>query len=356
MSLEIVAVPPPEPGAGPSEHLVSYTDLVRRGLTAVLGDDDLADSASSLAVRYGTQTLHRKQLLLALEGGDVTGGCYVMMPLRDNPTVATGYFDVDPRADPVRVVPVLWDAALEILRDAGRSTVQVWSTHAPDPSLPQLTPLTGVGQMPRDATAQAFQAVGLRLEQVERHSVLEVGPALDVAAAELPRAREAAGTAYRTLSWVGPTPPERREAMAVLMARMSTDAPSGELELEPEVWDADRVGEQDRVRVEAGQTSLTTVAQHVGTGDLVAYTVIVQPSDKPRMASQEDTLVHAGHRGHRLGMLAKTLNLRLLADRFPGVARLHTWNAGENEHMLAINVALGFRDRSVGGCWQLTGL
>ena len=49
------------------------------------------------------------------------------------------------------------------------------------------------------------------------------------------------------------------------------------------------------------------------------------------------------HRGHRLGMLVKILNIRRLLTEYPNVERIVTFNAAENDHMLAINVALGFR-------------
>ena len=72
---------------------------------------------------------------------------------------------------------------------------------------------------------------------------------------------------------------------------------------------------------------------------------------KPWLAEQDDTLVAAGHRGHRLGMLVKIANLRRLAE-LPRVERVTTFNAAENEHMLAINVALGFRPAGWDGEWQ----
>ena len=58
------------------------------------------------------------------------------------------------------------------------------------------------------------------------------------------------------------------------------------------------------------------------------------------------------HRGHRLGMLVKIANLRAYEDRRPGERRINTWNAQENEHMLAINVALGFEPVGVAAVWQ----
>src|SRR5690606_36226237 len=161
---------------------------------------------------------------------------------------------------------------------------------------------------------------------------------------------------YEVLSWVGFTPEELREDMAEVMGHMATDVPSGELELEPEQWTAGRVADTERVVDRTGRTRVTTVARHRDSGRLVAYTIIDHPRDKPAVGYQEDTLVVREHRGHRLGMLVKAANLRTLAEHLPHVRRIHTWNAGENAQMLAINHALGFRDVSLEGGWQVTGL
>ena len=44
-------------------------------------------------------------------------------------------------------------------------------------------------------------------------------------------------------------------------------------------------------------------------------------------------------------MLVKIRNLRRLLADYPAVERVITFNAAENEHMLAINIALGFSRR-----------
>ena len=67
---------------------------------------------------------------------------------------------------------------------------------------------------------------------------------------------------------------------------------------------------------------------------------------------QDDTLVLSEHRGRRLGMLVKAANLQRLAVEQPAARRVGTWNAEENSHMLAINVALGFRPAGGSGEWQ----
>ncbi|WP_407320279.1 hypothetical protein UQW22_07455 [Isoptericola halotolerans] len=53
-------------------------------------------------------------------------------------------------------------------------------------------------------------------------------------------------------------------------------------------------------------------------------------------------------------MLVEALNLRALARTHPSVRRVRTWNAEENEHMLAIDVALGFRPEGGSATMRLT--
>lgn len=101
--------------------------------------------------------------------------------------------------------------------------------------------------------------------------------------------------------------------------------------------------------VAAGHGYLCVAAEHAPSGRLVAFTMVEYPRADPAVVFQEDTLVVRGHRGHRLGMLVKATLLERLADVRPGARRIHTWNAEENEHMLAINVALGFRPTGVSG-------
>ncbi|MFD1505858.1 hypothetical protein FE374_00355 [Georgenia yuyongxinii] len=76
------------------------------------------------------------------------------------------------------------------------------------------------------------------------------------------------------------------------------------------------------------------------------------PGHRAAMAFQYNTLVRADHRGRSLGLLVKAVNLQLLAATNPAVRRVHTWNAGENAHMLAINEHIGFARASTEGVWQ----
>lgn len=356
MPVDVVPVPRPAPDEAPSDLLRGFAEAGRRQLVATLGDDDLADSARTMATALADESYRRKIVLVAVDDGRVVGGGWFGLPVKDNTTLVEGSLVVDPDVDATAVIGQVWAAARPAFVAQGRTTVQLWTSHAGPTGEEHLVPRTGVGRVPADRVSLVLTDLGFALEQVERHSAVEVAPALGLAAAQLPAAREAAGTAYRTFGWVGPTPQEHQSAMATLMARMSTDVPAGQLDVQPEVWDAERVAVGDRLAEAMGHTRITTVAQDAVTGELVAYTYVQVTAERPEVAYQEDTLVHADHRGHRLGMLVKALNLQRLAEHASQVARVHTWNAGENAHMLAINEALGFTERSVEGAWQLTGL
>lgn len=238
----------------------------------------------------------------------------------------------------------------------GRSTLQSFTEHAPsfDPDGPGiLKPGTGTGGVPATARGVRFAvAAGYTLEQVTRFSALDMPPSDGVLDALEGRAAAIAGDQYEILGWTDRCPDEYVEQMAVLMSKMSTDTPAGALHYDAEVWDAKRVRHVEDEWGRAGLGSLVAVARHRPSGELAAYSVLQHTEDKPWLAEQDDTLVAKAHRGHRLGMLVKVLNLRRLQQGHPEVERVLTFNAAENDHMLAINVALGFRPAGYDGEWQ----
>jgi GNAT superfamily N-acetyltransferase len=147
---------------------------------------------------------------------------------------------------------------------------------------------------------------------------------------------------YELDGWTGRTPDHLADGYAVLAGRMSTDAPQGDLDTEPEVWDVARVRTRDDFLVAQGRVPVCTVARHVASGELVGYTDIGTTLHDVETAFQWDTIVHPDHRGHRLGLLMKLANLDRVRAVAPQARRIHTWNADVNTHMNAINDAMGF--------------
>ena len=67
-------------------------------------------------------------------------------------------------------------------------------------------------------------------------------------------------------------------------------------------------------------------------------------SQQLNAALQGGTLVLPGHRGHRLGLALKLVNLRAVRERYPDCHYAFTVVAGVNAAMNAVNDLLGFRD------------
>lgn len=327
-------------------------------LVSMLGYDDLNDSdtaALRLAVP-SSRTVRRRwvALLDPDDRGSVVGAANATLPVRDNADLAGVEVIVAPEHRRRGIGSALLERAEQWAGAEGRHTLQSWATvpgMVAEDAPSALRPTLGSGAVDLAAASTLFmQARGYSLEQVEVHSMLRLPvPPEVIDPLEADAAAHAGG--YRLVSWQGECPAEYVDDYATLRIAM-VDAPLAGLTFEAETWDADSIREvEQRVR-QAGYLSLTTAAQHEASGALVGFTQLQRLAERDGSAIQEDTVVIAGHRGHRLGMLLKTANLRLLASTWPAVRRIHTWNADENDYMRSINIALGFRPESSEGAWQ----
>jgi RimJ/RimL family protein N-acetyltransferase len=157
-------------------------------------------------------------------------------------------------------------------------------------------------------------------------------------------AADAAGhhRGYTLRQFRNPVPDDIVDAFGGLVGSLVTEAPTGGRELEPEVFDAQRIRADEKILVDAGRTKFTTVAI-APDGNLVAYSEIAVPAHDPGRCYQWGTLVVRAHRGRRLGLATKARNLVLLQRERPDLRTLVTFNAEENQHMVAVNETLGFR-------------
>ncbi|MGZ4464272.1 MAG: GNAT family N-acetyltransferase [Nocardioides sp.] len=223
-------------------------------------------------------------------------------------------------------------AALEAeARERGRTLLDIEATWAysagPD----------GRGEPgPEFALARGF---ALGLGDVKRVLHLPVDArALDELAAEAAPHH----AAYTLRSWVGPVPDELLDCWARLTSTLVTEAPTGELEREPEAADPAVVRESEEMVARQGRTKYNTVALDA-TGEVVAYTDVATTVHEPGRAYQWGTLVRRDARGHRLGLAVKVANLRLLQREAPDLSTLTTYNAEVNARMVDVNERLGFR-------------
>lgn len=152
-------------------------------------------------------------------------------------------------------------------------------------------------------------------------------------------AQAAAG--YSLVRWTGPTPPEYLGPLAHVLNAYA-DAPQDKGH-EVESWDADRVREWTDGPLRAmGLRHYTIAALHEASGEMAAMTEVGVAPDDPAWGHQGLTAVTRPHRGHRLGLLLKAAMLEWLAVAEPAIERIETGNAAANDHMIAVNDALGF--------------
>ncbi|UKA57831.1 GNAT family N-acetyltransferase [Arthrobacter sp. FW306-2-2C-D06B] len=314
------------------------------------GNLDRASSAQARLAGWRDTPYEASRNFFARVDGSVVGHASCQVPLKDN--VQTAWLQADVLAGHRRqgIGTALLRTVEGVAVAQGRHVLQAHTEH------PIGSAATGAGEVPRgvpdDSPGVAFCLKnGYTLEQASRFSSLDMDHNGEWQRLEL-TAHSKADAAYEVRAWTNRCPGEYVDHMAVLMGRMSTDTPAGGLEIEAESWDAARVRQLEDTTLAEGQTALVAAAQHRRTGELVAYTVIYLDSAKPWVAEQDDTLVAEPHRGHGLGMLVKLANLRRVQTEYPAVQRVMTFNAEENEHMLSINVQLGFKPAGYDGEWQ----
>lgn len=362
-TIEDLPVPASLEGAAGADF-VAIGRLLRQAAREELGHDELIAGDRVELARAQPSPYGRRLLQVARAGSgagaEVIGAAVVTLPLAENLEAADIELVVAPRWRRQGVGSQLLEVVAGRCRREGRTNLNGFAAislasgsdvGAPGPDAVALVPESGAGWVSAAAPSAAFAtAHGFGLGQVERASRVDV----EAGAGLLERLEhEALGAAagYDTASWTGPVPDWAVEDYCRIIERMDTDPPMGGLEFEPSRWDATRLRTLEERRRRQGASSVVTVARHVHSGRLVAYTELVVFAGQEGVAFQEGTLVLPEHRGHRLGQLVKARNHRALAAAQPHVNCIYTWNAAENGYMLRINEALGFRACHVEAAW-----
>jgi RimJ/RimL family protein N-acetyltransferase len=118
------------------------------------------------------------------------------------------------------------------------------------------------------------------------------------------------------------------------------DAPQGDLDWKPVTVDGPRIRAQEEATVRRGSRRHVLCVRERATGVLAGYTAVFVATDTSR-AAQGGTTVLAPFRGRGLGWIKAAMLVRLAAEE-PHVTRYDTFNAAENQHMIAINRRLGY--------------
>jgi GNAT superfamily N-acetyltransferase len=263
---------------------------------------------------YGTR--------IAVLGHDDTGqpvaAGWVVMPLLDNIEIAFMEVFVPPRHRRRGHGTAVLEALIDIGRGHGRSTafsMPAWAVEADG-----------------DAGRWFAEVRGFKLDLLDAVRELSLP-------ADLPPLVVAPG--YTLETWRGPCPDEWVEEYAGLRRMLTSEAPSGDIGLDDEHWDAARVRKDEADLVRVGRQMQVVVARSAG-GELAGHTQLAFPADDVEVY-QWDTLVRAEHRGHGLGLALKVRAMQASADLLAGRRRVTTENAASNVHMIAVNERLGFR-------------
>ncbi|MGY1849222.1 GNAT family N-acetyltransferase [Blastococcus sp. SYSU DS1021] len=266
----------------------------------------------------------------ALVDGAVAGALRLILPRKDNPTLAVVDLAVHPASRRRGLGRALLAEARVLAAAHGRNSL-VSEVDEPGPGAP--------GRAFAERHGWSCDLVETRRELV-----------LPVDEDRLGALEAAAGAGYEIVTWRDRTPDALLADRALLERRMTTDAPHGDLPVGEEEWDGDRIREYERTHVARGRTVLSAGA--VIGGRLVGFTDLQIPLAQPALAQQGGTLVLREHRGHRLGARMKAAVLRELAAGFPGVRRISTYNSEGNTPMVAVNEALGFRPAGALSSWS----
>lgn len=260
---------------------------------------------------------------LATEDGTPVGVAEWHVSFYDNLHLAWLTVEVHPEHRRRGHGTALFDALVDRTRSAGRT-------------------LLGADAWESDATRAFAARHKLELKSVEvnrRQLLADVDPVL---VDRLHDGAAASAAAYELVRCPPRTPDDQLDAMAEMVASIN-DAPLDDLDLEDEVFTADRVRAYEHAYAERGYLLHRLVARHRETGELAGQTAVAVDLERPHLAQQHDTSVVRAHRGHRLGMLLKAGMLQWLREEQPQVVSIDTWNAASNRFMIGVNEELGYR-------------
>ncbi|RKN39067.1 GNAT family N-acetyltransferase [Micromonospora endolithica] len=279
---------------------------------------------------------------LARVDGIAVGRVQVRLPQLDNTDLASVTIEVHPEHRRRGAGRALFASAREVAGEHGRKRL-FWNAVAALPGGP-----------PRPEAGAAFSAAtGAKPALAEVRRRLDT-TGVDQAALDalLAEARSRAD-GYRVVGWHGRVPDEYVADVARLEGRILTDAPMGDLDMEPEKVDDERIRGIEAALTARGRRVYHHGAVDPATGALVAWTMLDVGGSAPWHAWQATTIVDPDHRGHRLGLIVKIENLRYALAREPRLTAIDTWNAAVNDYMININERMGFRAVDAWTDWQL---
>ena len=137
-------------------------------------------------------------------------------------------------------------------------------------------------------------------------------------------------------------PDDLVESLCVLLGQLAVDAPTGEVDFEEEAMTPERYAENLATVRAMGRERYETLALTPDRLVVAQSTLAVPVQSASTVVFQWGTFVHREHRGHRLGLATKAVNLRAAQAARDDLTLVTTQNAETNGYMISINERLGF--------------
>ncbi len=147
---------------------------------------------------------------------------------------------------------------------------------------------------------------------------------------------------YTVETFVGAVPDDLVESLCVLFGQLAVDAPTGAVDFEEEAVTPQRYAEMVATTAAMGRARYETVAL-TPDRQVVAQSTLAMPLEQSTKVYQWATFVHREHRGHKLGLATKAVNLRAVQTVRGDLTLVTTQNAETNNYMVSINERMGFR-------------
>ena len=283
----------------------------------------VAELASEM--RYGWDLQPDEHFLYIPDGaGSPVATLAIDLPQRDNRQLLWLRLVVHPNHRRRGHGSAIMAEALRMAEEAGRSILWVEAVED-DLGARKFAERFGFSYASHDARRRQ------RLSEVDQDAVQRLWAEAQTAAVD-----------YRLERLVPPVPEETLQEMIEVTAAIN-DAPMGQLTFEDEVFDLQRMRDVEAAREGRDDQSYRVIARHRGTGEIGGHTNVVISPHRRELGFQADTAVARQHRGRRLGLLVKIDMMGWLAEVEPQLEVIETWNNADNEFMVKVNEALGYR-------------
>jgi len=147
---------------------------------------------------------------------------------------------------------------------------------------------------------------------------------------------------YAIETFVGAVPDDLVDSLCLLLGQLAVDAPTGAVDFEEEEMNPQRYAEMIAATDAMGRARYETVALTPDRQVVAQSTLALSLKDNTTVY-QWGTFVHREHRGHRLGLATKAVNLRAVQSARDDLTLVTTQNAETNGYMVSINERIGFR-------------